>query len=356
MTLLLAVVMPPVTDLAPVDAVEHWTTVHETAHALVARDVVPTVHGRHSTTAAEVERDGVRYRFHTSDASLVASVRAERADAVLVHGLGWTRLLWRLRHVGAPILVQHHGEQVFVGRARWGHRMVRRHVAGYLFTGVHGGQVEPWIDGGVIAAHAPLFEVLEAAPMLPDDDGEPVVLDGRPAVLWVGRLIEGKDPLCAIDGFVLADLPDAHLHLLATDRSLEREVRARIAEVGGVTSRIHLHAPVPHDRMGAWFAAADVYLSTSHHEAAGYSLLEAMSRGCVPVVSDIAPHRALVGDVGFRCAVGDPTAVAGALRRATSGTREPIVRRSRSLHTWVHVADQLVDAVHATRESRKSQD
>ncbi len=350
----LAVVMPPVTDLGPDDAVDRWAAVHHTCRALVERgDVTPEVHGRHATTPATVERDGVTYRFHTSDSALAAAVRDRHADAVLVHGLGWSRLLRRLRRVGAPILVQHHGERVFTGRARWGHRLVRRHIAGYLFTGVDDGQVRPWIAAGVIDAHARVFEVLEAAPMLPDDDGEPVHLSGAPAVLWVGRLIEGKDPLTAVDGFLAADLPEAHLHLLATDRTLEGAVRERVAASGEPTPRVHLHDAVPHERIGAWFTAADLYLSTSHREAAGYSLLEAMSRGCVPVVSDIPPNHTLVGDVGVRFPVGDSTALAAALRAATDMPGEPILQRSRSLHTWARVADQLVDAMRNLRESRE---
>ncbi len=354
MTLLLAVVMPPVTELAPDDVVDRWTTVHETARALLARgDVVPTVHGRHATVDAAVERNGVRYRFHSSDAALATAVRTGRPDAVLVHGLGASRLVRRLRRVDAPILLQHHGERVFTGRSRWGHRLVRRHVAGYLFTGVEGGQAQPWVDAGVIDAAAPLFEVLEAAPMLPDDDGEPLELAGHPAVLWVGRLLEGKDPLTAIDGFVRADLADAHLHLLATDRTLEPEVRARIAAAGADGARIHLHDPVPHEHIGAWYTAADIYLSASHREGSSFSLLEAMSRGCVPVISDIAPHRTIAGDDGIRFPVGDAVALAAALRAAQQMSGETILRRSRSLHTWACVADQLVDAMLALREPRE---
>lgn len=353
--LAVAVLMPPVTDLEPDAALDRWATVTATVAALVARgDVVPTVHGRHASLDATRTRGGVTYCFHSSDAALVAAVGSSRPDVVHVHGLGWARLVRRLRSVGAPVLLQHHGESVFSGRARWGHRLVRRHVAGYLFTGASAGHVQPWIDAGVVAADARLFEVLEAAAMLPDDDGPAVVLDGDPAVLWVGRLVEGKDPLTAIRAFGLAaaadDLADPHLHLLATDRTMEAQVRVAIAEAGPAGGRIHLHDPVPHERMGAWFAAADVYLSTSRHEAASYSLLEAMSRGAVPAVTDIPPHRAVVGEAGALFTPGDPAAAAGAIRTAATAPREPILERSRRLLSWSHVADQLVAAYEAIRE------
>ena len=350
-----AIVMPPVTDLAPDEAVDRWTTVTATAVALVERgDVVPTVHGRHVSLDTALTRGGVTYRFHSSDAALVTTIRASRPDVVHVHGLGWTRLVRRLRGVGAPVLLQHHGEPVFTGRARRGHRLVRRHVAGYLFTGAASGHLQPWIDAGVIARTARSFEVLEAAAMLPDDDGPAVVLDGDPAVLWVGRLVEGKDPITAVRALrevvAAGDLDDPHLHLLATDRTMEAQVRSAIADCGSDAQRIHVHGPVPHERMGAWFAATDVYLSTSLHEAASYSLLEAMSRGAVPAVTDIPPHRAVVGDLGALFTPGDSAAAASAIRAAVQRPREPILERSRRLLSWSHVADQLVAAYEGTRD------
>jgi glycosyltransferase involved in cell wall biosynthesis len=345
-SLRLAVLMPPVTNLPPDEALDRWTTVTATVRALAQRDdVVPVVHARHADRAAVLERDGVTHRFHPSDAALVAAVRADRPDSVHVHGLGWTRLLRRLRAVDAPVALQHHGEPVFAGRARWGHRLVRSGVAAYLFTGADHGQAQPWIDTGVIAADAQVIDVLEAASLLPDDDGPAVQLEGAPAVLWVGRLVDGKDPLTAVRAFALLAerQPGAHLHLLATDRTLEPELRAAIAALGPVGAQVHVHDPVPHDAMGAWYSAADVYLSTSHHEGSGYSLIEAMSRGCAPAVTSIPPHRSIAGDVGAMFAVGDASAAASAMERAAVTARATVAERSRSVLSWTCVADRLVD-------------
>lgn len=354
--LTVAMVMPPVTDLSPDSAIDRWTTVTATCAALLERgDVQPTVHGRHSSADAQLVRDGVTYAFHASDAALVRAIAAEHPNVVHVHGLGWSRLLRRLGAMGGPVVVQHHGETVFTGRARWGHRLARRHVAGYLFTGASAGHVRPWIDAGVIRADARCFEVLEAAAMLPADDGPTVVLDGSPAVLWVGRLVAGKDPVTAVRAFAAAaatdgELPDAHLHLLATDRALEPAVRDAIAAAGAVGERVHVHPPVAHEHIGAWYSAAHVYFSTSLHEAAGYSLLEAMSRGCVPAVSDIPAHRAVIGDVGAHFPPGDVAAAARSLAVAAAASREPIIERSRRLLSWAHVAGQLAAAYAALRD------
>ena len=57
----------------------------------------------------------------------------------------------------------------------------------------------------------------------------------------------------------------------------------------------------PHPSTGAgaadarWYRAADVLLSTSRHEGSNYSLIEAMTHGCPPAVTDIPPHRSITG-------------------------------------------------------------
>ncbi|MFL5774102.1 MAG: glycosyltransferase, partial [Flavisolibacter sp.] len=42
--------------------------------------------------------------------------------------------------------------------------------------------------------------------------------------------------------------------------------------------------------------AADFYISGSHSEGSGYALVEAMTCGCIPVVTDIPPFRKITDD------------------------------------------------------------
>lgn len=55
----------------------------------------------------------------------------------------------------------------------------------------------------------------------------------------------------------------------------------------------------------------------SHHEGSGYALVEALACGCVPVVTDVPPFRAITGDgsVGALWPVGDAARCAEALVR-----------------------------------------
>ena len=58
---------------------------------------------------------------------------------------------------------------------------------------------------------------------------------------------------------------------------------------------------IPHEKMPSLLAQADIYVSTSLHDGASVSLLEAMGSGAFPVVTDIPSNREWIsdGDNGF---------------------------------------------------------
>lgn len=294
--------------------------------------------------AVDVVRGEVAYRFEPSD-QVAMAVLSEQPDVVHVHGTGFVTTLLQLRKVlpaTTGLVVQHHGEPPGGRRQRWGHRLLRGRVDAWLFTGADHGQAQPFVEAGIVPPGARVVDVLEAASLLPPLDRDPMVLEGSPAVLWVGRLIDDKDPVAAVEAVAAASsrLPDVHLHLLATDRSLEPAVRAAI-DRSGTGSRVHLHPAVQHGAMPAWYAAADVLLSTSRREGSGYSVIEAISAGCAPVVSDLPSHRTIVGDLAPVFPVGD-TARAAALLVAAGGIgRDDVLDHAARTLTWDTVVHQL---------------
>ena len=349
-----AIVMPPATSADPEQTLDGWPSVVHQAKALhehAGLDVM--VACRTTLASAVVQRDGVTYRFMNTDTALARDVAQWGPDVVHVHGFGFTRLNLRLGRAlrrKAAIVLQHHGETPGRRRTVLAHRLVRRSVQGYLFTGATFGQAQPFIDRGMIRETAACYEVLEAASTLPSNpagSSVAVQLAGSPAVLWVGRLIESKDPLTAITAFVHAatsELRDAHLHLLATDRSLEPQVRAAIAALGDLRARVHVHDPVSASEMQSWYQAADIVLSTSWREGSGYALIEAIAEGCVPVVTGIPSHRAIVGELIGTFVPGDAPAAAQLMGIASRMSRELVAKHANQTLTWQAVAQQLEHA------------
>lgn len=352
-----AVVMPPTTDLVHGAALDVWPTFTKALEALHAAGEIDAIGlCRTTSEAAMVERNGVEYHFEASDRMLAQRVVDLGCAVVHIHGLGFTRLMIAIRRAvgrSVPILMQHHGEPPVVAlSSRIAQRLTRRMVDGYMFTGASG-QAEPFRRAGVIGRSTPAYEVLESASDL--DGGATAVapkLGGSPCVLWVGRLIPSKDPLCAVRAIAAARGfgSAAELHILATDRSMEPEVRNAIGS-SGLTEFVHVHQRVSHGDISGWYSRADVYLSTSHREGSNYSLIEALGFGCYPVVTDIPSHAAIVKELATRFAVGDADG-AGVLLATPPVTRRDQIRdHARRDLSWVAVADQLTSAY---RQSRRS--
>jgi glycosyltransferase involved in cell wall biosynthesis len=147
-------------------------------------------------------------------------------------------------------------------------------------------------------------------------------LAGGPALLWVGRLNHNKDPLTVVNGFARAldALPSAAtLSLVFGDGTLLPEVRRRIDADARLAGRVRLVGERPRDELAAWYSAADLFVLGSHHEALGYAALEACACGLTPLITDIAPFRAITGDgaIGLLWTPGDAGACARAIVTAS---------------------------------------
>ena len=348
-----AVVMPPVVSMDHAAVLELWPTFTGQLEALRATQQVDVVgYCRTTADAGVVKRNGVDYYFENSNARLAKRVFDQHPRVVHVHGLGFTRLLLAIRRaVGSvggrrvALVMQHHGEpppQLL--RSRLAQRATRTMVDGYLFTGADG-QAAPFRRSGSISRSATVFELLESA----SDLGGTVpiahpALSGSPSVLWVGRLIPSKDPLCAVRSIASARSlgSDAELHMVATDRSLEDEV-LRLIDASQLHDAVHIHPPVAHADMAGWYAATDIYLSTSHREGSNYSLIEALGFGCVPVVTEIPSHAAIVKDLSRRFPVGDAGACGALIATPNKTSRSEIVSYAERCLSWETIAGQLVE-------------
>lgn len=350
------VVNVPAGDRPPLAVVEAHPDAVRLLDALGAEGVRVSAVWRSRSDRASIVWRGATHRIVPDDrlgVRAALAVRSLRPDVVHVNSfLDPVRtLVLRVACPRARIVVQHHGEPpARARRARLAQRAVGRVVQAVAFTGADE-QAGPWRDAGVLPRRRHVFEVLEAAPDVTfverDDARRRTGVAGEPAVVWVGRLVEGKDPIAAVSAFALAfaDRPAARLWMVCTNREREADVLAAVA-AAGVTDRVELVGPVPHADMGAWLGAADVFLSTSRHEGSGYAVLEAVACGCTPVVSDIGPHRAITGGLGHRFRPGDVDDAARALRAAADAPSDPALLRcvSGRDHSWAAVARQLLAA------------
>jgi len=176
------------------------------------------------------------------------------------------------------------------------------------------GQASEWRSASVVPSRVPIADVMEASsdlrPMPAPDAVMLSGVSGNPAVLWVGRLNENKDPLTMLDGFslFLNVCPDATLHMVYNAGTLRDAVNERIERDPRLAARVRLVGAVPASQIAAYYSAADIYVSASRHEGSGFAAIEAMACGATPVLTDIPPFRVLTdsGRVGALWRRGEP--------------------------------------------------
>jgi hypothetical protein len=341
--------MPPPTDLDPAAALDLWPTFTKALEALRSTgEIDPIGCCRTTTAAAVVERNSVPYYFEADDRDLAKRVADLQPTVVHIHGLGFTRLLVASATPSVAASRSCCSITVSYRRRRARSRVVRRRqrhmVDGYLFTGAQG-QAEPFRRAGAISRTAPVYEVLESASHLDTDivRPEPGVAGPstrRASVRVVGRPVDPVEgsALCGPCGFQcpLAS-GDAELHMLATDRSMEPDVRELVTTLG-LTDRC-TYIPGRTRRDGRLVPPTDVYLSTSHHEGSNYSLIEALGFGASRS-SPTFRHTPRSSRNWQECF---PSAITSG-RRSCDGadaSRQVVVGHAQQWLSWAAIADQL---------------
>jgi glycosyltransferase involved in cell wall biosynthesis len=319
---------------APRELLRDWTSLVDVAEAARRAGHRVTVI-QASSTPELIVANGVDYHFLPAAGERFRALLAELAPELLhVHGLGFPEDVVALRAAikDVPILLQDHA-----GRApRWWRRAAwRRGLAaakGIAFCAIEQAQM---LGGPMrLDPRISIHEVPESTSRFSPGDRDvaraETGLHGEPCLLWVGHLNANKDPLTVLDGVSLAaaSIPGFQLWCCFASAPLRSVVERRITRDPNLSSRVHLLGGVPHERVQALMRAADLFVSGSHREGSGYSVIEALASGLCPVVTDIPSFRSLVGTggdaAGFLWRRGDARCLATALANAWTQPREKL--------------------------------
>ena len=201
-------------------------------------------------------------------------------------------------------------------------KMADKLTDAYLFASHELGA--EWVEKGIISSPKKIHEVMEVSSIFSPMNRALARLQtkttGSPVFLWVGRLNDNKDPLTVIKAFLrFAELnPEARLYMIYHTDELLGQVNELLAQ-SSRKDTIRLIGQVPHDDLQYWFNSADIILSGSHYEGSGTAVCEAMSCGCMPIVTDISSFR-MISDNG-RCGLlyepGNEEALFSALMQTT---------------------------------------
>jgi glycosyltransferase involved in cell wall biosynthesis len=301
-----------------IESISYHTKVLE---AMSLRHNVISFH--YSNVAYETTHQNVLYRFLMSDVmeqlslrQLTRAIKSEKPDALIIHGIHSTINVMRIvrRFRDRPIYVQHHGERIFRWPKSLLHRLNDSSINSYFFSSAAMGN--DWVNAGLIRDTGKITEVMEATssfePELPAG-----VVENPLTFLWVGRANANKDPKTLVDGFIRfsKQYPTAKLFVVTKTSELSYE-QFGIAEAD--RDRICFVGSLEHGEMKAWYNKVNFVISTSLYEGSGIAVLEAMSAGCIPVLTEIPSFRTMTGhgEVGILFQPSSPQHLADALSTA----------------------------------------
>jgi glycosyltransferase involved in cell wall biosynthesis len=318
----------------PAALLREWRSLVDVAAAAASVGARVTV-VQASMVPGEIVQSGVAFHFVAPPVTgaPLASASAFRAlmreltpDVFHVHGLGFAGDVLELRALApnVPILLQDHADRVpsFWRRAIW--RRGAAAAGGISFCAR--AQAEPFCRARLLTPGIGIFEIPESTSKFVPGDAiaarAATGIHGAPALLWVGHLNANKDPLTVLEGVSAAarEMPGLRLWCCYASAPLLSAVEARIAGDPLLRERVHLLGRMPHERVERLMQAADLFVLGSRREGCSYALLEAMATGLTPIVTDIPPSRALIGNesVGALWRCGDPQSLCSALRRGAA--------------------------------------
>jgi glycosyltransferase involved in cell wall biosynthesis len=293
----------------------------------------------------EFTHNGIQYycvddgkRINYFPRKLNRFVRDLRPEVVVVSSFLFPLQVIQLRSClgnKVKIIVQHHAEKPFSGIKKEIQRLASRKADAFLFTSFETGA--DWVRKNNLDSANKIFELVEvSSAFFPIDKNlarEKTHVYGSPVFLWVGRLNQNKDPITAVKAFLKFSVsqPSARLFMIYHTAELVSDIENLFAAVPGIRP-VLLIGKIPHSELLYWFNSADFYLSASHYEGSGTALCEAMSCGCIPVVTDIPSFSMISGHSGLLYEPGDEDALFSALQQTRHLNMEE--KKNQAIHRF----------------------
>lgn len=280
-----------------------------------------------------IQKNGLEYRFLKRSRralrlpwSVHRMIAAEDPDAVIVHGIQFPlqvlSLKWFLKKKCRLVVQDHGGTPLRHPVKKYLQRLADRCIDAYFFTAA--AQAKKYREQGIIKEERKVKEVMEVASVFrPCDRNEArsfTKVSGTYTYIWIGHLNANKDPLLAVKAFSrFAEVEAAaHLYMVFQSGELLPQIRAWLEAHPVAAKQIHLIGKIEHADLEQWYNSVDFILSSSHDEAAGVSVTEGMSCGCIPVLSNIPSFTTMIaGNFGRLYEKGNEQALLEALQATT---------------------------------------
>jgi glycosyltransferase involved in cell wall biosynthesis len=184
-------------------------------------------------------------------------------------------------------------------------------------------------SAGVDAPVAVVPNGIDTDRFTPDGPVHEAVATADPVVLFVGRLVDGKNPGHAVDAVARLRDRGTPVTLVVAGEGPRRGALERRAADRGVADAVRFLGDVPYESMPAVYRGADLLVLPSRAEGFPRSVLEAFASAVPVVTSDLEQLRGVVPAAGETAPLGDVDALADGIaglladppRRARLGRR-----------------------------------
>lgn len=269
-------------------------------------------------------KNGVQYYFKKTTAlerlfphQLHSFLKNLKPDVVVVQGLHFPLQTIQLRLMlgkNVSILLQNHAEKPFNRIRKPLQQLADRYVDAYFFASKTMGL--NWVKRGNLASAEKIHEVMEVSSVFAPiqrscAQSKTGITAQQLAFLWVGRLNQNKDPLTVVKAFLrfIDRQPSAKLYMVYQNEELLGEIKQLLDTHPSGNKNIVLIGRLHHHELLYWYNSVDFIISGSHYEGSGAAVCEAMSCGCIPVLTDIDSFRAITnnGSCGILYEAGNET-------------------------------------------------
>lgn len=323
-------------------------TIADWAEALTKARQEVSVFLRYSRDLAFI-REGVRYFFYQD--SLPPRLKARSLpwrytkkvqkqllqnppDLIHAHNLNSILPNLMLRFLiprAVPMLLQDHGSVLPAKRYRPLQKLLFQKTDGLIFAAL--GQEEIWLQKNMIKQPEKCFFVMENSSPFSHKPRlgarKRTGMAGNPIFLWVGNLDRNKDPFSILSAFkkTATFLPAPRLYMIYRQEPEGKKVRRLINDSDFLKKTVLLLGSIERKDLEDYYNSADYFLLGSRKEGSGYALIEALSCGLVPIVSDIPSFRRLTnqGEIGGLWEAGNERQL---LNQIQTVSARPLARES----------------------------
>ncbi len=262
-------------------------------------------------------KDNLRHnlKWYNTPFEFHKQIAEDEHDVIHVNSFNYTYQshLLKRNHPNIKVVIQHHAENPRNPIKRYLLKYHSSNLDGFIFSSSE--IYNTWLNKNLLPANKKFCEIMEGSSNLVfknrNEARRKTGLMGKPVLLWVGRLNENKDPMTVLSGFkkLVEDFPDAKLYMIFSEENLKPQVLSIINQNKSISTKVQLLGFINHDLIGDYYNSADYFVLGSHYEGSGYSLVEAMSCGVVPIVTDIPAFRMITnkGKIGalWKCSDSD---------------------------------------------------